>query len=296
LQEQAKKIRSITWLSVAINILLTGAKITVGILGNSQALVADGVHSLSDFVTDGAIILGSKFWSREPDKHHPYGHGRIETMVTVGIAVVLCAAAFGIGLEAIKTISISSNKPPSFFVLIVAAVSVALKEYLFRITKKRGEKLNSTALIANAWHHRTDAVSSIPVFVAALAIRFFPQYYFLDNIAAIIVSLLLLKAAWDIVKPSLSELMEAQIHEDIVETLSEVEKRYPEVYEFHKIRVRSVGGAHYAELHMLTDGDITVKKAHDITDKIENDLLEAHDDLHDVTIHVEPKSFSKKNS
>ncbi len=289
MEEQAKKVRSITWLSIAINIVLTGAKITVGILGNSQALVADGVHSLSDFATDAAIILGSIFWSKEPDKNHPYGHGRIETMITVGIAVVLCVAAFGIGIEAIKTIGDVSKGTPGFLVLVVAAVSVVLKEMLYRVTKKVGEKYNSSAVIANAWHHRTDAVSSIPVFIAALAIRFFPQYYFLDNIAAILVSILLVKAAWDIVKPSLAELMEAQIHQDIVDTLKELEEKYQEVYEFHEIRIRSVGGAHFAELHMLTDGDTTVKEAHDITDKIKADLLDAHDDLSDVTIHVEPK-------
>ena len=289
MQEKAKKIRVVTWLSTGINVLLTAAKITVGILGGSQALVADGVHSLSDFATDGAILLGSKFWSKEPDKHHPYGHGRIETMVTVGISVVLCTAALGIAIEAVKTFTEASDSAPGILVMVVALFSVGIKEFLYRVTKKTGERLSSSSLIANAWHHRTDAISSIPVFVAALVVRFFPQYYFLDNIAAIIVAVLLIKAAWDIVKPSLSELMEAQIHEDIVETLNQIEDKYPGVYEFHKIRVRSVGGAHFAELHMLTDGETTVKVAHTITDNIKADLLSAHDDLHDVTIHVEPK-------
>ena len=289
MEEKAKKIRGVTWLSTVINILLTAAKITVGILGGSQALVADGVHSLSDFATDGAILLGSKFWSKEPDEHHPYGHGRIETMVTVGISVVLCTAALGIAIEAVKTFTETSDSTPGILVMVVALFSVGIKEFLYRITRKTGERLSSSSLIANAWHHRTDAISSIPVFVAALVVRFFPQYYFLDNIAAIIVAVLLLKAAWDIVKPSLAELMEEQIHEDIVETLKDIEDKYPGVYEFHKIRVRSVGGAHFAELHMLTDGEITVKVAHTITDNIKSDLLAAHDDLHDVTIHVEPK-------
>ncbi len=289
MEEKAKKIRGVTWLSTVINVLLTAAKITVGILGHSQALVADGVHSLSDFATDGAILLGSKFWSKEPDENHPYGHGRIETMVTVGISVVLCVAALGIAIEAVKTFTDASDSAPGLLVMVVALFSVGTKEFLYRITKKTGERLASSSLIANAWHHRTDAISSIPVFVAALVVRFFPQYYFLDNIAAILVAVLLLKAAWDIVKPSLSELMEAQIHEDIVETLNQLEDQYPGVYEFHKIRVRSVGGAHFAELHMLTDGETTVKQAHIITDNIKADLLAAHGDLHDVTIHVEPK-------
>jgi cation diffusion facilitator family transporter len=210
-------------------------------------------------------------------------------MVTVGISVVLCTAALGIAIEAVKTFTEASDSAPGILVMVVALFSVGIKEFLYRVTKKTGERLSSSSLIANAWHHRTDAISSIPVFVAALVVRFFPQYYFLDNIAAIIVAVLLIKAAWDIVKPSLSELMEAQIHEDIVETLNQIEDKYPGVYEFHKIRVRSVGGAHFAELHMLTDGETTVKVAHTITDNIKADLLSAHDDLHDVTIHVEPK-------
>ncbi len=289
MQDNSKQIRSVTWLSVAINIVLTALKLVFGVVANSQALLADGVHSLSDFATDGAILVGSVFWSKKPDKHHPYGHGRIETMITIGIAVVLCTAAVSIGIEAVKTISSPPEASPGAMVLVVAVFSVGIKEFLYRITKKRGEKLKSAVLVANAWHHRTDAISSIPVFVAAFVIRMFPQYYFLDNVAAIIVSIFLIKAGWDIVKPSLAEIMEAQIHGDILETLKEVENKYPEVHEFHKVRIRSVGGAHYAELHMLTDGDITVKIAHDITDSIKTDLLNAHDDLHDVTIHVEPK-------
>lgn len=288
MHNSSKQIRAVTWLSVIVNIVLTAGKVIFGILAHSQALLADGIHSLSDFVTDGAILIGSVFWSKEPDKHHPYGHGRIETMVTIGIAVVLCVAAVGIGVEAVKTIASPPEAAPGVMVLIVAVFSVAVKEFLYRVTKKRGEKLKSAALIANAWHHRTDAISSIPVFVAAAIIRFVPQYYFLDNIAAIIVSIFLIKAAWDIVKPSLDEIMEAQIHDDIEETLDTLENKYPEVHEFHKVRIRSVGGAHYAELHMQTDGDVTVKCAHELAHRIKDDLINTHDDLHDVTIHIEP--------
>lgn len=287
-EDNIKKIRNITWISVIANILLTAAKISIGIIAHSQALVADGVHSLSDFITDGAILLGSKFWSKEPDKEHPYGHGRIETMITIGIAVVLAGAAVGIGLEAAKTMSEPSTYLPGWSVMIVALISVAVKETLYRLTKKIGKEVNSRALTANAWHHRTDAISSIPVFVAVGIIRFFPQYYFLDNIAALIVALLLLKTAWDIIKPSLAELMEAQIHYDISETLVEIENKYPEVFEFHKIRIRRVGNAHFVEMHMFTNGETSVRKAHIITDLIKKDLLDKHKDLKDITIHVEP--------
>ena len=117
MNDSTKKIRSVTWLSVIINILLTAAKILVGVLANSQALLADGVHSLSDFATDGAILVGSAFWSKEPDKQHPYGHGRIETMITISIAVVLCAAAVGIGVEAVKTIAQVPKSPPDLLCL-----------------------------------------------------------------------------------------------------------------------------------------------------------------------------------
>ncbi|MCK5128425.1 MAG: cation transporter [Clostridiales bacterium] len=284
-----KKIRNITWFSIVANVLLTISKITIGIVANSQALIADGVHSLSDFATDGAILIGAKFWSKDADEQHPYGHGRIETLITIAIGGALAAAAIGIGYEAMKTMAEPSTHLPGWSVMVVAILSIAVKETLYRMTKKVGEKVNSRALIANAWHHRTDAISSIPVFVIVIAIRIFPQYSFLDNVAALIVALLLLKIAWDIAKPCFAELMEAQIHVDISETLLNIEKKYPEVQEFHKVRIRRVGNTHFAELHMLTDGNTSVKKAHDITELITQDLLEAHEDLGDVTIHVEPK-------
>ncbi len=286
--EYIKKVKKITWLSIIANAVLTILKILIGIIAHSQALVADGIHSLSDFATDGAILLGSMFWSKEADEHHPYGHGRIETLITIAIAVILAVAAIEIAIEAIRTISQPMAHLPGWWVVVVAVLSVIVKETLYRLTKKTGDKINSRALIANAWHHRTDAISSIPVIFAVVIIRFFPQLYYLDNIAAIIVSLLLIKAALGIVKAPLSELMEAQIHTDISATLKKLEIKYEEVYEFHKVRIRRVGNAHYAEMHMLTDGEISVNEAHDITELIKNDLLEVHEDLSDITIHVEP--------
>ena len=284
-----KKIRNITWFSIVANVLLTISKITIGIVAHSPALIAAGVHSFSDFATDSAILIGSKFWSRDADKEHPYGHGRIETLITIAIGGALAAAAIGIGIKAVTTMAEPSLHLPGWSVLVVAGLSIAVKETLYRMTKKVGEKVNSRALIANAWHHRTDAISPIPVFVAVIAIRIFPQYGFLDNVAAIIVALILLKTAWDIAKPCLAELMQSQSHVGISETLLIIEKKYPEVQELHKVRICRVGNTYFIDLHMLTDGTISVNKAHDITELITQDLLEAHEDLSDVTIHVEPK-------
>ncbi len=292
-EEYIKKIRNITWISVVTNILLTALKILIGIIAHSQALIADGVHSLSDVATDGAILLGSKFWSRKPDEEHPYGHGRIETLITIAISGALAAAAVGIGIEAIKTMAEKSQNLPGWSVLFIASLSIILKEILYRWTKKIGENIGSRALIANAWHHRTDSISSIPVFITVIAIHIFPQYGFLDNIAALIVGLILIKTAYDIAKPCFKELMEAQIHVDITKTLQEVEKKYDEVKEFHNIRIRRVGNAHFAEMHMFTDGGITVLKAHNITDLIIKDLLIAHENLSDITIHVEPMDIKE---
>lgn len=287
-ENNIKKIQHITWFSVISNIFLTIFKITIGIVAHSQALVADGIHSLSDFVTDGAILLGSKFWSRDADELHPYGHGRIETLITIAIGGALAAAAVGIAIEAIRTIGEASHNLPGWSVLIVALVSIIVKEILYRMTKRVGEKINSRALVANAWHHRTDAISSIPVFITVIVINIFPQLYYLDNVAALIVALLLLKTAWEIEKPCFEELMEAQVHVDISKSLIDIESKYEEVKDFHDIRIRRVGNVHFAEMHMLTDGETSVKKAHDLTDQITHDLLNAHKDLSDITIHVEP--------
>lgn len=287
-KDDIRTIQKITWLGAFINILLAAAKILVGIIAFSQSLIADGIHSLSDLVTDAAVLIGSKFWGNEPDKKHPYGHGRIETLVSLGIGIGLAIVAIGIIRDAILSFKHPQVTPPGWIAFIVALISVASKEYIFRLTVKTGKKINSRALIANAWHHRTDALSSIPVALAVIGTHVFPTFVYFDQIATIIVSLMLLKAAYDIAHPCISELMEEQVHVDIEGDLLKITDKYPQIVNLHDIRIRRVGTMHFIEMHMFVKGDMSVNTSHALTEEIESTLHKNNQQIADVTIHIEP--------
>lgn len=284
------QIRKITVIGAIINIILSVSKILVGYLSFSQALIADGIHSLSDLISDGAVLIGSKYWADEPDKKHPYGHGRIETLVTLGIGIALAVVAIGMIREALLAINEVHANTPGVLALIVALSSILSKEIIYRWTIKTGKKINSRALIANAWHHRTDAFSSIPVAVAVIGVWVFPQLTYLDHIAAILVSLMLLKAAWDIASPCISEIMEEQDYHDIDNKVEEITEGISYIYDAHNIKTRRVGTLIFVEMHILVDGNMTVNKSHQLADDIEEELKKMNNQIYEVTIHIEPKN------
>lgn len=287
-QNNTKTIQRITLVGAGINIILSAAKILVGIFAYSQALIADGIHSLSDLVSDAAILIGSKFWSDEPDEKHPYGHGRIETLVSLGIGVALAVVAFGIIIESIVSMSEPHTTAPGWLAFVVAIISIISKEFLYKLTVRAGKKVNSRALIANAWHHRTDSFSSIPVAIAVVGTQIFPEFVYLDHIAAILVSIMLLKASWEISRPCLAELMEAQSNQQINDKLLIFMLQHQKIHEFHKTRVHRVGNMNFVETHMLVDGNMTVSESHDITEDVALYLKDKFKDIGEVTVHIEP--------
>ncbi len=202
-------VRKVTWVGLLINIALVCIKFAAGYLGRSQALTADAIHSLTDTATDFAVIAGSHFWSRPPDESHPYGHRRLETLVTVFIGFMLAAAGLGIGWDAVSALHDKHAAPPGWIALLAAMVSIVTKEALYRWTAMAGEKIKSPALAANAWHHRTDAISSIPVLIAVGGALIFPSWSFLDLVGAVVVSIFVLHAALKIIWPGISELIDA---------------------------------------------------------------------------------------
>lgn len=179
---------------------------------------------------------------------------------------------------------------PGWLAFVVAIVSIVSKELLYRWTVRVGRAVNSRAVIANAWHHRTDSYSSIPVALAVVSMQIFPRFYYLDLIAAILVSIMLLKAAWDIARPCFSELMEEQSNQQIKDELCTYMDQHPQVYEFHKTRGRRVGNMNFVETHMLVSGDMTVSESHAITEEVETYLKDKFRDIADVTVHIEPDS------
>ena len=202
------EIKKVTFIGLVLNLLLSALKITAGFYGKSQAVIADGVHSISDCVTDIAVIVGSTYWTAPPDETHPYGHRRIETAITVFIGIALAAVGTGIGWNAVTTF-MDEDDPPRLIAFFAAVSSIIVKELLYQWTVRTGKKIRSSAVIANAWHHRSDAISSIPASLAVIISIFMPGYSFIDNIGAIIVCLFILHAAFKISWPALKELTDA---------------------------------------------------------------------------------------
>jgi cation diffusion facilitator family transporter len=277
----------VTLVGAIANILLAGMKISVGVLTGSQALLADGVHTFSDLGTDVAILLGAPYWNAPADATHPYGHRRLETLVSLFIAGSLAVIGLGIGWKALVTMTEPHNRPPGAWALAAALVSIGVKETLYHWTAAWGRRIRSSALVANAWHRRSDALSSVPVAIAVIAGWIFPDLTYVDHIAALFVTIMLLKATWTIARPSISELMETPTV-GLDKWLIEEGRDFPFIHEIHRVRSRRLGGAIFVDMHMLVDPDATVEQAHDVSEAYREHLKELNEDLLDVLIHIEP--------
>ena len=287
-QDIGNNIRRITIIGSVVNVVLAGIKITGGYLFFSAALIADGVHSFSDLITDIAVLFGLKFWSKAPDKDHPYGHGRIETFVTMFIGAFLGAIAVLMAYRAVIGMVNYQAHSQSWATLGIAAISIVSKEILFRYGKAAGERAHSRALIANAWHHRSDALSSIPVLLAVIISKIFPAIKYLDQIATLFVSAFLVKAAYDIIKGSIEEFMEKRDDLDISPILNDHIKRFPNIKGFHKINIRRVGADRYIDLHMQVNPMLTVKESHRLSGIVKEALMLSPHGIQGVIIHIEP--------
>ena len=282
-------VRKVTWIGLLINITLACIKFAAGYFGQSQAMIADAIHSLTDTTTDFAVIAGSHFWSRPPDESHPYGHRRLETLVTVFIGLMLAAAGIGIGWEAVSTLrEKDSAPPPGWIALLAAMVSILTKEVLYRWTAAAGKKIKSPALAANAWHHRTDAISSIPVLIAVGGALIFPSWSFLDLVGAVVVSIFVMHAAMKIIWPGISELIDAGAPRDIQKKITEIACNNQGVQEVHKVRTRYISTSILVDMHIVVDGSISVREGHAIADEVEDHIIDSIPNVLDVVIHVDP--------
>ena len=281
-------VRRVTWIGLLTNIGLSGLKFAAGYFGRSQALIADAVHSLTDTTTDIAVIAGSHYWSRPPDENHPYGHRRLETLVTAFIGLMLAAAGLGIGWESLSTLHQKGSGPPGWLAFFAALVSIVAKEALYRWTAAVGNRIKSPALAANAWHHRTDAISSLPVLVAVGGALLFPSWSFLDRLGAVIVSLFILHAAMKIIWPAISELIDAGAPEEIQKKIAEFACRTDGVREVHAIRSRYISSSIQIDMHIVVDGGISVREGHTIADAVENNIITGIPEVLEVVVHVDP--------
>ena len=283
-----KIVRKVTWVGLWVNLFLAAIKFTAGIYGRSQALVADAIHSLTDLTTDIAVIAGSHYWSRPPDENHPYGHRRLETLVTVFIGVVLIAAGIGIGWKAISALQEKHASPPGWIAVAAALASIVCKESIYRWTAMTGRRLKSAALAANAWHHRTDAFSSIPVLIAVAGARVFPSWSFLDHLGAVVVSMFILHASIKIIWPGLSELIDVGAPKETRKKIRDIALKNEGVLQVHDIRTRYISSSIQVDLHIVVDGLITVRQGHDIADDVKARIIDRIPEVLDVIVHVDP--------
>ena len=283
-----RRIRKATWVGLVANVVLAAGKVAAGVIGGSAAVVADGVHSISDLVTDLALLVGTHFWDQPPDEQHPHGHRRIETLVTAGIGFSLAAVGIGMGWRAITHFQEPRLVPTTSIALVAALVSVVVKEWLFRWTRVQGQLADSPALLANAWHHRSDAFSSVPAVLAVATEMVFPNLVWVDRLGVLAICVFILVAAWGIFHPALQQLVDAGAPPEIQARLDSLALEVDGVRAAHALRTRYTGPKLAVDLHIEVDGDLTVVEGFEIARAVKKHLLARGPSVGDVVIQVEP--------
>lgn len=286
-------IYRVTLVGSVVNLLLLVFKFVAGILGHSAAMLADAVHSLSDFVTDIIVIVFVRISSKPEDEGHDYGHGKYETLATAIIGLILLFVGFGILWNGATSIwdfwQGGELKEPGMLALWAALVSILFKELLYQYTVLKGRRLNSQAVVANAWHHRSDALSSIGTAVGiGGAILLGEQWLVLDPLAAVVVSLFIMKVAIQLLVPCVEELLEKSLPAEVEEKIKQEILAFPGVTSPHHLRTRRIGSSYAIEVHIRMDGQITLEEAHHTTTAIENRLKSEFGSRTYINIHVEP--------
>lgn len=288
-----KEIYKVTLWGGAVNLLLLVFKFVAGVTAHSSAMIADAVHSLSDFVTDIVVIAFVRISGKPQDEDHEYGHGKYETFATALIGAALLIVGIGIFADSASGIVGFMRgerlEAPGMLAFVAALVSVLSKEAVYRYTVIKGRRLNSKAVIANAWHHRSDALSSVGTMAGiGGAIFLGDSWRVLDPLAALVVSLFVIRVAWQLVKPSIDELLEKSLPKDMEDSITAVILSFKGVRSPHHLRTRYIGNTIAIEVHIRLDGSMTLNEAHDITKGIEAALKEKFGERTHIGIHMEP--------
>ena len=288
-----KGIYRVTIVGSVVNMALVLFKFIAGIVGQSAAMVADAVHSLSDFITDIIVLVFVRISGKPADEDHDYGHGKYETLATAIIGLILFGVGVGIAVDGAKEIAtiIKGVVPPApgTMALVAAVVSIVSKELLYHYTVVAGKKLNSQTVVANAWHHRSDAFSSVGVLLGICGAMFLGEKWrILDPIAAVTVSGFIIKVAIDLLKPCMDELLERSLPKDVEQKIEEIILSVDGVSSPHHLRTRRIGNNYAIEVHIRMSGDLTLYEAHRITTTVERKLKEQFGDGTHVGIHAEP--------
>lgn len=295
-----KEIYKVTLIGSAVNALLIVAKFVAGIAGRSSAMIADAIHSLSDFATDIVVLVFVRLAGRPKDSNHTYGHGKFETLATLIIGVALAAVGTGVLVNGINLVIDSVNgrelPRPTMLALAVAVLSILLKEGIYRYTVSKGKRLESQSVIANAWHHRSDAVSSIGTLIGISGAMFLgDKWRILDPLAAIVVSFFIIKVGWDISRPCIDELLEKSLPKETIGEIARIITSVDGICELHNLRTRRIGNNIAIEAHVRMDGDMSLREAHALASEAEDRLKTRFGPATHVGLHMEPRKRHNKS-
>lgn len=282
-----KKAKKITLIGAIVNIFLGAIKVVGGILFKSHGLLADGIHSFSDLISDALVLVASKFGSQDADDSHPYGHQRIETAATMLLSIILIFAGIGIAWDALALIFQDKSQTPEISSIAIAIISIILNEVLYHATLKTGKSINSHLLIANAWHHRSDAASSIIVLLGIIGSIYGLQ--FLDSLAAVIIAGMIVKMGIDYGLNSIKELVDTGVAKEKILEIKKTINSIDGVQKIHQFRNRMMGKDLYIDAHILVAPFISVSEGHNIASKVHEKLIKNFSEIQDVTIHVDPE-------
>ncbi|WP_129595677.1 cation diffusion facilitator family transporter [Anaerophilus nitritogenes] len=292
-QERLQIGNKIIKITILLNILLTVIKVGAGVLGNSKAMIADGLHSASDIITSIGVIVGMFFASKPRDEKHQYGHEKAESLTAFLLAMILTFVGVRIGYESIKMIFMHTYDNPQTYTGVVAVVSIIIKEYQFRVTKDAAMKLNSNALMSDAWHHRSDSLSSVAVLVGIIGAKL--GYTFLDPLAGIGVSFIVIKIGVQILIVSIDELMDASIEQEKIEGFIEKIEKIEGIMKVTDLRVRKHGSKACVDIKICVNPLLSVEKGHAIGEKAENLILKEDSMIKEVIVHIDPCKEKQKS-
>jgi len=284
--QDQKKINSITIWGMVVNIFLAALKILAGSIVKSVALIADGIHSISDLATDVTVLVSSRAARKPADTSHPYGHGKIETMGTLVIGLILLIVGGGIGWSAINSLYHEEKFFPGPVVVIIALISVLAKELLFQFTKRLARQIHSSSLHANAWHHRSDALSSVAVLIGG--VLSLVGFGFGDQIAGLVVGIMIIAVAGKILFDGMKELSEHAIDRESIKIIAQILNNHQQVTQWHKLRTRKIGAELFVDVHIHVDPNLSVYESHKFTKEIEALIQEQLPLPVNILIHVEP--------
>lgn len=296
--DRTAKVTLVTLIGSVVNIILTVFKILAGILGRSTAMIADGIHSLSDLLSDIVVIVFVKISAKGRDKDHDYGHGKFETFATLIISLMLIVVAVNLMSGGINKIRLILNggevSSPGMIALWAAVASIVLKEILYRYTIIQGKALNSPMMIANAWHHRSDAFSSVGSLLGiAGAIFLGDKFVILDPITGCVISIFILVMAVKMSVPAIKELLDVSLPDDVEEKIEATAKSVKGVVDLHELKTRREGPGIIMEGHLVLDSEISLKEAHDISKKVEDALRKEFGSETQISLHLEPEDDSQ---